>query len=44
MIPVGKVSSQDVKDELFRYGEEDQRTYGLCELREALEFLVDDAL
>ncbi|KAH9208401.1 amidase [Leptodontidium sp. 2 PMI_412] len=29
VIPVGKVSSQDVKDELFRYGEEDQRTYGL---------------
>ncbi|KAH7393467.1 amidase [Cadophora sp. MPI-SDFR-AT-0126] len=29
VIPVGCVSPQDVKDESFRYGEEDQRTYDL---------------
>tara|TARA_R110002060_G_scaffold29390_5_gene39687 strand:+ start:621 stop:1019 length:399 start_codon:yes stop_codon:yes gene_type:complete len=30
VIPVGHVSPRDVKDELFRYGEEDKRTYELC--------------
>ncbi|KAG4419432.1 hypothetical protein IFR04_007389 [Cadophora malorum] len=29
VIPVGHVSPRDVKDELFRYGEEDKRTYEL---------------
>ncbi|PVH81660.1 amidase [Cadophora sp. DSE1049] len=29
VIPVGHVSPQDAKDELFKYGEEDRRTYDL---------------
>ena len=30
VIPVGSVSPQDMKDELYKYGDEDKRTYDLC--------------
>ncbi|KAL2072199.1 hypothetical protein VTL71DRAFT_11542 [Oculimacula yallundae] len=30
VIPVGKVSPQDVKDDLCKYGEEDKKNYDLC--------------
>jgi amidase len=31
VIPVGKVSGQDLKGNLFKYGEIDKITYDLCE-------------